>query len=184
MQKDKLTMEKIKNDLGIVKRLRAPDIAVYIVGSVLTGIVVLLVTIGALAEELGNARYVFTTIFSLFLLLLIGDCVHHLCLRAQCKRLAATGNFLIKKGALKRRISFRHYNKPYYATYIFWFSKYGYYELSLSPEDWEKIYNGIVIEGLFRSSEPGDVFYLVCNKRGKVLIAYPAKLFEFPEIDG
>ena len=184
MKKETLTTEKVKSDLGIVKRLRAPDIAVYIVGSVLIGIIVLLVTIGALAEELGNARYVFSTIYLLFLLLLIGDCVYRFCLRAQCKRLATSGNFLIKKGALKKKICLSSYKRPYYATYIFWFSKYGYYELSLSPEDWDKIYNGIVIGGLFRSSEPGDVFYLICNKRGKVLIAYPAKLFELSEVEG
>ena len=180
MKKETLTMEKIKSDLKLVKKMRVAEVAVYIVGSVLIGIMVLLFLFSSMADELGNIRYSFGVYFLLLLLLLIGDCVNCLCLRAQCKRLAISGNFVIKKGALKEKTSRGCYN----TTYVFRFCKFGAYEFSGSPETWENIYNGITINGLYRTSEPGDLFYLVCNKRGKLLVPYPAKLFELSEVEG
>ncbi len=180
MKKETLTMEKIKSDLKLVKKLRVAEVAVYIVGSVLIGIMVLLFLFSSMADELGNIRYSFGVYFLLLKLLLIGDFVNSLCLRAQCKRLAISGNFVIKKGALKEKTFWGRYN----TTYIFKFCKFGAYEFSGSPETWENVYNGTVINGLYRTTEPGDLFYLVCNKRGKLLIAYPTKLFEFPEAEG
>lgn len=184
MKKETLTMEKIKSDLKLVKKMRVAEVAVYIVGSVLIGIMVLLFLFSSMADELGNIKYSFGVYFLLLLLLLIGDCVNCLCLRAQCKRLSISGNFVIKKDALKKKTFWGPGRWKYNTTYIFKFCKFGTYEFSGSPETWENVYNGTVIDGLYRTLEPGDLFYLVCNKRGKLLVPYPAKLFELSEVEG
>ena len=184
MQKEILTMEKIKNDLQLVKNIGVAEAVLYIVISAMLGIPAVLLLIGDSGKKIGIAHLLMSGFLMIFSLLLIGSCVYHLCLRWQYKKLAKSGKFLINKSALKDKTFWGPHRWKYNTTYVFRFSKYGSFVFSLLNGAIEDIYNGITMDGLYRLSEPGDLFYLVCNKRGKVLIAYPAKLFEFPEIDG
>lgn len=180
MQKEKLTMEKIKNDLGILNKEDKVHIALYMLG------LVLFASPFVIDVALLRRLYLVSIICLAFALAVF---IYRLIVRLEYKKLAKTGGFEVYTGGLSNKKISRFVNfmvgRLSFLLFRLNFSKYGSFWLSeWYRKNWEEIYMGITVDGLYNSSEPGDLFYLVCNKRGKVLIAYPAKLFEFPEIDG
>ena len=93
MQKEKLTMEKIKNDLQLVKNIGVAEAVVYIIVSAILGIPSVLLLTGDLGKKIGNAHLLMSAFLIVSSLLLIGSCVYHLCLRWQYKKFAKSGDF-------------------------------------------------------------------------------------------
>ncbi len=180
MKKEILTMEKIKNDLGILNKENKVHIALYVLGLVLFA--------GLFVIDVARLRRLYLVSITC-LVFVLAVFVYRLIVRLEYKKMAKTGGFEVYTGGLSnKKISwFVNFmvGRRSFLLFRLNFSKYGSFWLSeWYRKNWEEIYMGITANGLYSSSEPGDLFYLVCNKRGKVLIAYPAKLFEFPEIDG
>ena len=180
MQKEKLTMEKIKNDLSILNKEDKVYIALYVLG------LVLFASPFVIDVALLRRLYLVSIICLVFVLAVF---IYRLIVRLEYKKLAKTGGFEVYTGGLSNKKISRFVNfmvgRRSFLLFRLNFSKYGSFWLSeWYRKNWEEIYMGITVDGLYNSSEPGDLFYLVCNKKGKVLIAYPAKLFEFSEIDG
>ncbi len=74
------------------------------------------------------------------------------------------------------------YNRKYIHAqpYRLYFPPHRRYAFGIRNYEWSELYN-LTEEGAYRYSDIGDEFYLVEDKRGKILVAYNTKLFELQD---
>ncbi len=183
MKKDTLTMEKIKRDLGMLNKDTTANVIRKVVLLILVCLMVWLFI--SLCSEVNIIKEDISLVLRVVVIVAstIAMCAVHIFKRYEYIAASKKGEFFVKKWSMKKKIKLPFFGF-YQHSYILNFGNYGFcYFDGLYDVRWNEIYQ-MSASGMFRSSEPGEVFYLICNKRGKVLIAYPTKLFEFPEVDG
>ena len=81
----------------------------------------------------------------------------------------------------EERVHYTRHGGQYF-TYHLRFYNYGWYKIPDENYAWS-IAGSMYSSGVYRDSQCGDEFYLVLSKphNGKILMAYPCKLFELAE---
>lgn len=81
----------------------------------------------------------------------------------------------------EERAHYTRYGGQYF-TYHLRFYNYGWYKIPDENYEWS-IAGSMYSSGVYRDSQCGDEFYLVLSRphNGKILMAYPCKLFELAE---
>lgn len=183
MKKEMLTMEKVKSDLSILNKDTAANVIRKVVLLVLVCVMVYLFMLLCSMVNVFKEEPSLVVRVTIIVGIVVCMCAVHIFKRYEYIGAAKKGEFFVKKWSMKKKTELPFFSN-YQSAYILNFGNYGscFFD-GLYNVRWNEIYQ-MSANGMYRSSEPGDLFYLVCNKRGKVLIAYPAKLFEFPEIDG
>lgn len=175
MQKEKLTMDKIKADLsGVFKRS---------IGDIIISTVFFLLFLGGvlLANKLTPSNffiYLFAIPVLILLLLVIISVIrtinlYKICNNTQC---------IVKDKLIGKEIKEYYTRQGLIQRYYFYFSSYGDYWVSGEYYKWSQNFN-MPYDGLYRQSDCGDEFYLVLTKRhtGKILSVYNTQMFQMEE---
>lgn len=182
MQKEILTMEKVKKDLAIFNKDDGLNIASKVVVFILSLVMIVLIfLIGKTVDLTNGMRVVYWIVIIAFALTSVGFCFVPFLQQLLRKRIGEKGSFHIEKCAVskKKRIASRGSTE-----YTFWFGRHGKISLSeVYNKNLDDIYKDVSIENMFRTLELGDVFYVVCTRRGRALLAYSAKYYMFPDIE-
>lgn len=83
----------------------------------------------------------------------------------------------------EERVHYTRHGGQYF-TYHLRFYNYGWYKIPDENYTWS-VAGSMYSSGVYRDSQCGDEFYLVLSRphNGKILVAYPCKLFELAEKD-
>ncbi len=177
MQKEKLTMDKIKTDLnGYIKDSIGGIVFFFILSLFLLGIT--LIVFAVTFDYLVLLAYFFAILTAVVFAIALGGIVQTINLYKICNNTSC----IVKDELIGKEIKEYYGSRARGKCYYFYFSSYGAYQVSGEYYKWSQNFN-MRYDGLYRQSDCGDEFYLVLTKRntGKILSVYNTQMFQMEE---
>lgn len=175
MQKEKLTMDKIKADLSGVFKTN--------IGAIIISVVLFLLFLGVvlLANTLTPSNF-FIYLFAIPVLLLLLPVIMSVIKTIKLYKVLNNTQCIVKDKLIGKEIKEYYTRHGLVKYYFFYFSGYGEYQVRGEYYKWSQNFN-MWYDGLYRQSDCGDEFYLVLTKRhtGKILLVYNTQMFEMQE---